>query len=179
MAQNAPANTQPTRDIAVTYRVTSPWEPTHEMRMAWSITQGKLRVERPPGGREWTLLDQNTGSAVTVMEAERMIVTIPSSAAAAMTQTLPADARFMRKGAAHVAGAACTEWEVTAPQGQSTICMTEDGAVLRSAFDEGTDLFRMEATSVQYSPPPALFTVPQGFRKMPGGTAPAVQRQGR
>lgn len=176
MAQTMPAHTQPTRDVAVTYRVTSPWEPAHEMRMAWSVAAGKLRVDKPPGGREWMLLDRRAGSAVTVMEGQRMVMTIPSSAAAAMAQTVPEDARFARRGAAQVAGTACTEWAVSAPQGQSMICLTEDGAMLRSTFGEGADLFRMEAIAVQYAPPAALFVVPQGFSEMPGGAAPPGRR---
>lgn len=170
-AQNAPANLRPTRDVAITYRVTSPSEPSHEVRMAWSVSTGKLRVESPPGGGEWTLLDQGAGSAVVVMDAQRMTMTIPSSAAAAMTQMIPAGARFARKGPAQVAGTACTDWEVTVPQGTSTICMTEDGAMLCSTGGTGDDLFLMEAISVGYGPPPALFTVPQGYREMPGSDA--------
>jgi ribosomal silencing factor RsfS len=175
MAQNAPANLRPTRDVAVTYRVTSSWEPTHQMRMAWAAAARKMRVEKL-GEREWTLLDQNAGSAVTVMEAQRMIMTVPSSTAAAMIQTIQADARFARKGTTQVAGTSCTDWEVTVPQGKSVVCITEDGVMLRSvATAEEEDAFRMEATSVQYSPPPTFFIVPQGYRQMPGGNTPPAR----
>jgi hypothetical protein len=162
-AQNAPANLRPTRDVAVTYRLTEASEPPQEMRMAWSVAAGKLRVD-PPGGGEWMLLDQRAGSAVVVMDAQRTTMTIPSSAAAAMEQIVPANAQFARKGTAQVAGTSCTEWEVTAPQGTGTICITNDGVMLRSVAGPQDEIFRMEATSVQYGPPPALFAVPQGYR---------------
>jgi hypothetical protein len=133
------------------------------MRMAWSVATGKLRVDLPGGG-EWMLLDQKAGSAVVVMDAQRTTRTVPSSAAAAMEQIVPANAQFARKGSAQVAGTSCTEWEVTALQGTGTICMTNDGVVLRSVSGPQDEIFRMEATSVWYGPPPALFAVPQDYR---------------
>lgn len=179
LAQSAPANLRPTRDIEVTYRVTSSWEPTHEMRMAWSASTGKMRMEKL-GDREWFLLDRNAGTAVTVSDAQRMVTTIPASTAAAMAQTIPAEARFTRRGSAQVAGTACTEWEMTVPQGRSMLCLTTDGAMLRSAAVPGDEAdFRMEAISVRYDPPPAIFAVPQGYRETPGADTPPARRPAR
>ncbi|WP_458097537.1 hypothetical protein [Roseomonas sp. WA12] len=164
VAQTAPP-LRPTRDVDVTYRVTSDWEPTHDLRMAWGVSAGKMRMEKLGGG-EWYLLDVNARSAVTVVDAQRTVTTMPFSAA--MTQPIPADARFARRGSAQVAGTACTEWEVTVPQGRSVICVTADGVMLRSAAAAGEEVsFRMEAISVRYDPPAAVFTVPQGYRRTP------------
>ena len=84
-----------------------------------------------------------------------------------MGRLMPPGARFTRRGMAQVAGTACMEWEVTVPQGQTMICLTENGVMLRSVAGTGEDSYRMEATSVQYNPLPALFVVPQGYRERP------------
>ena len=50
-AQNAPTITRPNRDIVVTYRTIEPSGLPAEMRMAWSVAAGTLRVDLP-GSRE-------------------------------------------------------------------------------------------------------------------------------
>ncbi|MBI0536362.1 DUF4412 domain-containing protein [Roseomonas sp. KE2513] len=184
-AQGAPANIRPTRDVAVTYRLGGmPGQPNagpQEMRMSWSITEGKQRVD-PPGGMGWMLIDRRANSAVMVMEPQRMVLTLPADAAAAMSQDAPPNARFTRKGTAQVAGLSCQEWDVAVPQGTSTICVTEDGVMLRAAspLPDGSGTSRLEATEVRYGAQDATrFRVPDGFQTMqmptqpPGGAQPS------
>jgi hypothetical protein len=182
LAQGAPANMTPTRDVSVTYRVSGlPGVQGDEMRMAWSISDGKQRID-PPGGMGWMLIDRRAGSAMMVMDAQRMVMTLPAQAAASMTQSMPPDARFTRKGTARVAGQSCTEWDVTMPDMRSTVCMTDDGVMLRSQMElpQNGGTSRMEATEVRYGAQEAgRFQVPQGYQpmQMPGqiqGAAPGV-----
>jgi hypothetical protein len=178
LAQNAPANIRPTRDVAVTYSIASPGSSQpQEIRMAWLVSEQKVRVE-PQGSPGWMLLDRRAGSATMVMDAQRMIMHLPSQAATAMTQDAPEGATFVRRGTGRVAGQPCTEWQVTTPQGQSVSCLTEDGVLLRSVTNlpQNRGTGRMEATAVSYAAQDAArFRVPADYRPMqaPGTPAPA------
>ncbi|MBP0494265.1 hypothetical protein [Roseomonas indoligenes] len=168
-----PAQLRPTRDVTVTYRMvgvtgTAP----QEVRMAFSPSTGKQRVD-PPGGVGWMLIDRRANSAVMVMDAQRMTMAMPQEAVAAMTQEMPAGATFRVKGNATIAGTACTEWEMTAGTAKGTSCITDDGVLLRTAATapDGTNVV-MEATQVTYGPvDPARLTVPSGYNamQMPNG----------
>ena len=177
LAQDAPPAMRPTRDVAVTYRLAGmpAGAAPQEMRMQWSVSTGKQRVE-PPGRQGWMLIDQGAGSAVMVMDAQRVVLTLPAEAAAAMTQGVPANAQFARKGTAQIAGQSCTEWDLTVPQGASTVCMTSDGVMLRAVTtmpDGGSS--RLEATEVRYGTQEAArFQVPQGYQTMAMPTPPAA-----
>ncbi|WP_419897049.1 DUF4412 domain-containing protein [Roseomonas sp. USHLN139] len=180
-AQTAPS-LRPTRDVAVTYKMVGgpavPGAPAgQEIRMAWSAATGKQRVD-PPGGMGWMLIDRQANTAVMVMEQQRSIMTMPPATVAQMTQEMPADARFTRKGSATVAGTACTEWDVVTSQVNTTLCVTDDGVMLRAVGQapNGGGPRGMEATEVRYAPQEAArFTVPADYKplqlgQMPGAT---------
>jgi hypothetical protein len=172
-----PANMRPTRDVTVTYRMSGvAGAPPQETRMAFSASTGKQRID-PPGNTGWMLIDRRANSAVMVMDAQRMAMTLPAATAAAMNQEAPAGATFTRKGSATVAGTACTEWEVTVGQVRGTNCMTDDGVMLRtvSTAPNGNTV-TMEATQVTYGAiDPARLSVPAGYttQQMPTGAPPA------
>ncbi|MBU8539511.1 DUF4412 domain-containing protein [Falsiroseomonas tokyonensis] len=179
MAQ--PTNMQPTRDVSVTYRMNSPpgagggAAAPQELRMAFSASTGRQRVD-PPGGMGWMLIDRRANTAVMVMDAQRAIMAMPPATVAAMTQGVPAGASFTRQGTATVAGTTCTEWNMTAPQGSGTSCITEDGVLLRASATPpgGTATMVMEATQVTYGPVDAArLTVPEGYSTMQMPTAPS------
>ncbi|MBE9607286.1 DUF4412 domain-containing protein [Acetobacteraceae bacterium H6797] len=171
---------QPTRDVAVTYKMVGPATPgapgPQEIKMAWDVSEGRQRVD-PPGGTGWMLIDRKANSAVMVMEQQRMIMTMPPATVAQMTQQTPPDARFTRKGTATVAGTQCTEWEVVTPQVTSNICVTTDGVMLRAMGEmpNGGGTRGMEATEVKYGAQEASrFTVPQGYQQMQMGQVPGA-----
>ncbi|MBP0495975.1 hypothetical protein [Roseomonas indoligenes] len=169
MAQNAPPATLPTRDVAVTYRALGNGAPPEPFRMAWSVADGKQRVD-PPGGMGWMLVDRKAGTAVMVMDAQRMLMPMPSQAVRALTQSVPEGVRFERRGTATIAGLGCTEWAASGPQGQGVACLTEDGVTLR-ATGQGPNGQQggIEATEVRYgTQDPAHFQVPQGYQTMQG-----------
>lgn len=172
-----PANMRPTRDVTVTYRMTGlAGAPPQEMRMAFSASTGKQRID-PPGNTGWMLVDRRANTAVMVMDAQRMAMAMPPATVAAMSQEAPAGATFTRKGTATVAGTSCTEWEVTVGQVRGTNCMTDDGVMLRtvSTAPNGAAV-TMEATQVTYGTiDPARLSVPAGYttQQMPTGAPPA------
>lgn len=168
-----PANLRPTRDVTVTYRMTGlAGMPPQETRMAFSVSTGKQRVD-PPGNTGWILIDRQANSAVMVMDAQRMVVTMPPATVAAMNQEAPAGATFTRKGRATVAGTACTEWEMALGQVRGTNCMTDDGVLLRSvSTGPNGAAVTMEATQVTYGAiDPARLSVPAGYtaQQLPAG----------
>lgn len=173
-----PTNMRPTRDVAVTYRMSGmAGMAPQDIKMAFSPSTGKQRVD-PPGGMGWMLIDQKASSAVMVMDAQRMTMAMPPETVAAMTQAVPAGTTFTRKSSASVAGTACTEWDmVIAGGGKGTSCITDDGVLLRTvtAAPNGT-VVTMEATKVTYGPvDPASLTVPTGYTAMQmPPTAPAT-----
>jgi hypothetical protein len=174
-----PANMRPTRDVTITYRMSGlAGTPPQETRMAFSASTGKQRVD-PPGGAGWILIDRRANSAVMVLDAQRMAMTLPPAAVAAMNQDAPAGATFTRKGTATVAGTACTEWEIAIGQMRGTNCMTDDGVMLRTASTapDGTAV-TMEATQVTYGViDPARLAVPAGYttQQMPTGAPPPAR----
>ncbi|MBC9207953.1 hypothetical protein IBL26_14000 [Roseomonas aerophila] len=173
-----PANVRPTRDVSVTYRMSGfAGAPPQDMRMAFSPSTNKQRVD-PPGGMGWMLIDRGANTAVMVMDAQRAIMTMPPATVAAMSQEIPPGATFTRKGNATIAGNTCTEWEMVAGQARGTSCFTDDGVLLRTVTSAPNGAaVTMEATQVTYGTiEPAQLTVPQGYTAMPmpGGAAPGA-----
>jgi hypothetical protein len=171
-AQTAPQVT-PTRDVAVTYRVTGAG-PVQSMRWSWLTGEQMMRmdIEGSPG---WLLINLRDESAVVVMEPQRMAMRVPREQAAMMgPNRLRESGRFTRLGTATVAGLACTTWRVEAAEGSGEACITGDGVLLRGSGGQGQG--NLEATEVRYGGLDAgRFRVPDGVRVMdmpagaPGG----------
>lgn len=174
-AQDAPRMT-PSRDVAVTYRITADGGP-QSVRWSWLTGQQLMRMD-VDGGPGWLLLNMRDQSAVMVMEAQRMAMRLPREQAAMMhPDSLRAGARFTRVGTATVAGVGCTTWRVDSPEGSGEACITEDGVLLRGRGGQGQG--QLEATEVRYGGLDAgRFRVPDGIRVMempagvPGGAPP-------
>ncbi|HEY4250015.1 MAG TPA: hypothetical protein VGM87_02390 [Roseomonas sp.] len=167
---------RPTRDVTVTYRMSGVAGAPQELRMAFSPSTGRQRVD-PPGGAGWLLIDRQAHTAVMVMDAQRATMAMPPATVAAMSQEVPPGATFTRKGSATVAGTACTEWEMAVGAVHGTNCLTDDGVLLRAvtAAPNGVSV-TMEATQVTYGPiDPARLTVPAGYTagQMPSVIPPA------
>ena len=178
-AQDKPS-LRPTRDVAVSYKMlgqdTAGAAAPQQVLMAWNVAEGKQRVE-PPGGMGWMLIDRKGNSAVMIMEQQKMVMTMPPASVAQMTQEMPPDARFTRKGTQTVAGTSCTVWDVVTSQANSTLCVTDDGVLLRAAGEapNGGGTRGLEATEVKYGPQDAArFTVPPGYQQMQVGQTPGA-----
>ncbi|MCX7685923.1 MAG: DUF4412 domain-containing protein [Acetobacteraceae bacterium] len=177
-AQTAPQVT-PTRDVAVTYRVSGAG-PVQSMRWSWLVSEQLMRLDMP-GGPGWMLINTREDTAFVVMEQQRMVMRVPREQAAMLgPNALRENTRFTRLGSATVAGLACTTWRVESPQGEGEACITEDGVLLRGRGRGGQG--DLEATEVRYGrPDPAMFRLPEGLRvvELPGGPPPGSPAQRR
>jgi hypothetical protein len=155
----------PTRDVAVTYRVTGGPQPLNEMSMSWHAAQQLMRVDLP-GGLGFMVADQQNQRGFMVMEAQRMVMDVPMGQAASHIQAFQ-NARFTRVGQDRVADTACTVWRYEGPSQNGTACITEDGVMLRSDTAAQGRQVRMEAIRIAYGPQPlARYQRPQGYQAM-------------
>lgn len=167
----------PTRDVAVTYRMTGGPQPGMEMTMSWLAAGQLMRVDMP-GGMGFMVADQANQRGFMVMEAQRMIMDVPMAQAAGHMQAMQ-NARFTRGGNETIAGTSCTVWRFEAPQQNGTACITADGVMLRSQSSVSNQQVTMEAVRVAYgAQDPSRYQRPQGYQQMqmpqvpPGAGAP-------
>ena len=171
-AQQAPANLRPTRDVVVdiTTTVQGPGRTeTIAGRAAWLVAEDLVRIETQ-GVPGWTLLDRKRGRAVMVMDDRRAVVPLPPAMAALVLREVPSDVPFSRQGTDAVAGHDCVDWRVALPHGDSVICLTADGVMLRwapavqNSVAPGTSMSKVEATAISYrAQDPARFRIPPGY----------------
>jgi len=147
----------PTRDVDITYDVTRPDQPPIRERRRW-LAEGHLRrVDGPdksstifdPTKNEVTLLNPKTRSF-------RKLDGVPRR---------PADpqkgAVLTRGGETVIAGLHCVDWSWTEDTDTHTVCVTEDGVLLRLIINGRTIL---QARSVTYGKQPVeLFQIPHGY----------------
>jgi hypothetical protein len=176
---------KPTRDVSVTYRVTSGGPGAgQEMRMSWLIAEQKLRVDLP-GGIGWSLVDEAAKKMSMVMDAQRMVMEMPmqNEAGAQIIPTKPPEsARFTRGATVTVAGLSCTIWRYEDGGNRGEACITTDGVMLRSQGTAEGRSGALEATQVTYgAQDPARFRLPQGYQamQMPGGAPSSSGRPPR
>jgi hypothetical protein len=163
-AAERPANLQPTRDVAVSYRVTGPEQ--GEMRVTFSAAAEAIRTDYagfgPPGP---VIADIRNRRVVMLLEDQRMArIHLLSEPEIRTFREPEPGTRFTRLGTERIAGHACTLWRITPAMPGAppvTMCLTEDGVMLRT--EEGEQ--RAEAVQVTYAPQdPALFRIPQGWQ---------------
>ncbi len=183
LAANLPAWAQdrpamfPTRDVAVTYRVTAEGQPPGEMRMAWLAARQLMRMDMP-GGQGWIVMDAAGGSAFMAMEGQRMIMDMPASGVSA--RMMPsATARFTREGPARIANTDCVNWRMEERGEITRLCMTADGVMLRTESLSGLGPGRglLEASSISFGAQDAArFQRPAGYQsqQLPPGMSGAA-----
>jgi hypothetical protein len=169
----------PTRDVAVTYRVTGPATSgagqLPELTMSWLASAAMLRMDIPGFG--WTVVDQRNNRAFSVMEQMRMIMDVPPGQVLPGTG-LPPGATFQRGATEAVAGLSCTVWTYQDREGNGRACITADGVMLRGEGTRGGQSGGLEALRVAYGPQdPARFQRPQGYQtmQMPQGAMPGAR----
>ncbi|MBP0446292.1 hypothetical protein J8J14_16080 [Roseomonas sp. SSH11] len=166
---------QPSRDVAVTYRVSGAGPEAREMRVAWLASAGLSRME-PPGAPGWILVERQPARATMVVDSQLTFMRLPPHLAAGMALDLPAGAELARAGEDRVAGQPCTIWQAGRAHGRARLCVTADGLLLRSVspLPHGGEN-RLEAVSVRYGAQDAArFRIPQGYsaRTAPGPLIP-------
>lgn len=134
------------------------------------------RIEVTTGeGASTIIANGDTGESYVLTTQGGRTMAIRASGVDAASFTDPADAwqgelaeDATRTGTCSVAGETGAEWtKTTEADGADTVCVTDDGIVLRAA-DDGRVVW--ETTSVQRGAQPAnLFTLPEGVQVMDFG----------
>jgi hypothetical protein len=183
MAQTGAAGpvVAPTRDVAVTYRMTG--KEAGELRVSWLAAEQKMRMETPKGV---FIQDGRENRDILLMPEQRMFVIATSDQrrGGGFWFARPGDA-VTREGADRVAGSDCTVWRIEArrenPDREPRVrraCVTADGVPLR-VVEEGAERQSTVATRVEYErQDPAQFRVPEGYRPFdPNAFAPPQGRR--
>lgn len=166
LAQNAPAQLWPTRDVAVTYTARGGREAPRTVQAAWLAAERRLRVE-PPEAPGWVLVDLPRGQAMMVMDSMRTAMQLPDEQKLPLTGGLPPGTTMTPAGSATVAGHRCDIWRVSNPDGQGTVCLTRDGVLLRAQGKHEGKQGMLEATAVSYTrQDPARFRLPPEYRSV-------------
>lgn len=154
----------PTRDVAVTYRVSGQGQGA-ELTMQWSAAQRLMRMNMP-GGVGYMVADHQNQRGFMVMEAMRTIMDVPMQQAAGAQQAME-NANFTRGGTEKIAGTDCTVWRYQGRDQTGEACITADGVMLRAQGAAQGQQGRMEAVRVAYgTQDPAQFQRPQGYQTM-------------
>jgi hypothetical protein len=163
-AQDHPAY-MPTRDVAITYRLSSDRPSVPKVAAAhFSAGSQKLRLDDPSSG-VYAVIDRAERKMMLVMPKQRSFSWLPFDEKLASGFVLNDSMTFRRTGIDTVANHRCTTWDVTSPNATGSVCITDDGVLLRGEGHDkkGTDA-GLEATQVTYAPQPAsLFKAPAGF----------------
>ena len=159
----------PTRDVAVTYRMTVGRE-AGELRVSWLAAEQKMRLETPKGV---FIQDGRENRDTILMTEQRMFVTGTSDRRRGQGLSLaePGDT-VAREGTDRVAGHECAVWRIEAKKEDADdeaqvkrACVTADGVPLRVVEGEGEERRTTVATKVEYArQDPAQFGVPEGYR---------------
>jgi hypothetical protein len=157
----------PTRDVAVTYRITTGESEggPHEASLAFSAALLKLHAE--VGGMGAMIIDVRQRSMVIVMTQQHMAMRLPAGDQIDRAMAYGGDGSVVRVGTDRVAGYPCTVWRFTGKDGSGTGCLTDDGVPLRGQSNDARNKGGFEAIRVAYGPQPAsLFEVPAGVKTM-------------
>lgn len=155
----------PTRDVAVTYRVSGGQVQGAEMTMLWSAAQRLMRMNMP-GGMGYMIADHQNQRGFMVMEPTRMIMDVPMDQAAGYQRDLE-NARFTRGATMKIAGQDCTVWRYQGQGQGGEACITGDGVMLRASGNAQGQQGTIEAINVTYGPQDAAqFRRPQGYQSM-------------
>lgn len=158
---------QPSRDHAITYRIEHEGR-VAEMRVFYSAATRRQRVEMPEGDVAM-IHDLPANRMLMLNEQLRMAMEMPVNAAEGQPMlAVPDDMTLTRTGADTVAGHRCTRYRA-AQRGadRGTVCVTDDGILLRADLTQGGRRGLMEATALSLAAQPAsLFEVPPGWQTM-------------
>jgi hypothetical protein len=164
---------QPSRDYAATYRMESEGKAA-EIRVFYSAASRRQRVETAEGGM--AMIHDIPGNRMLMLNAQnRMAMELPGNVGPGQQNMLnvPDDMTLTRTGTATVAGHRCTTYRaMQAGVERGTVCVTDDGILLRADFQQGERRGTMQATALSLdSQPASLFQVPEGWQvtQMPQG----------
>lgn len=161
----------PTREASVLYRISARDNQVIEVRITTLPDAVAMRIDMPD--RTYMLVNQAEHRMAMVVPEELMVMDLPYQAGVQDQFLLNNRMKFTRRGVDTVATVHCTSWDVLLDGNHATVCVTDEGVLLRSvSVDADGKRNTIEAISVSYTPAPASdFLPPQGFDHMagPGG----------
>jgi len=166
----------PSREASVLYRVTNADAAPIEVRTTIAAGGSPMRLDMPD--RTYMIVDPAAHSMAMVVPDEQMVVELPYQDGPQTHFQLNDRMRFTRRAPGTVAAVRCTMWDVVVDKTRGTMCISDDGIMLRSSgIDETGRRNLIEAVSVSYAPAAAdEFAAPADFSRMvatPDGPVPA------
>lgn len=153
----------PTRDVSVSYSLTSAGQAPQTLQLSYNAAQELARISSDYG--YYVLANLPAGQAQMVVPALHAVVQAPDFSA--LTKELfnaENNARFTPRGTGHYAGLDCKLYEVADQSGSARVCLTSDGVVLRFIGHDPHGDADVTALSVTYAPQPASnFELPDGL----------------
>ena len=157
----------PTREASVLYRVVNAGAAAVEVRVTAEAGGSPMRLDLPD--RTYMLVDQAARSIAVVVPEEQMVLDVPYGDGPQTYFQLNDRMRFTRRAPATVATVRCTVWDVAVDKARGTMCISDDGILLRSSgTDEAGRRNLIEAVSVSFAPASAgEFVPPADFSRVP------------
>lgn len=156
----------PSRESSVLYRLTKAGTVPSEVRVTTRPGGSPLRLDMED--RTYMLLNQTARSMQIVIPDEQTVVELPYQPPPQTPFQLNERMRFTKRAPDTLAGVRCNNWDVVLDKSRGTVCVTEDGILLRStSTDEAGRRNLIEAVSVSYAPaPPNEFTPPADYERV-------------
>jgi hypothetical protein len=175
-APDHPALT-PTREASVLYRVVNAGAAPVEVRVTAEAGGSPMRLDLPD--RTYMLVDKAAQRIAVVVPEEQVVLDVPFQDGPQTYFQLNDRMRFTRRAPVTVAAVRCTVWDVVVGNARGTMCISDDGILLRSSgLDAAGQRNLIEAVSVSFAPAgPNEFVPPADFSRMtagPNGPVPAA-----
>ena len=155
-AAEQPPHLLPTRDVDIIYEVTLSSQPRIRERVRFLAAELLERVDGPH--KSTTIFDRRSHEVTILSDANRTFLKLNMPR---QPQEPEPEATLKHGNESVVAGLHCIEWSWTEDLETRTVCLTEDGVLLRFLIDSKTV---SEARSVSYRRQSVeLFQVPSGY----------------
>jgi len=163
----------PTREASVLYRVVNAGAAPVEVRVTAEAGGSPMRIDLPD--RTYMLVDKAAQRMAVVVPEEQTVLEVPFGDGPQSYFQLNDRMRFTRRAPGTVAAVRCTTWDVAVDNARGTMCISDDGIMLRSSgLDRAGQRNVIEAVSVSFAPAgPNEFVPPADFSRMaPGPNGP-------
>ena len=168
-AQPAPAERPPVvpaRDAIIGYHLAPATGEPIDVRVAVRAGGRVMRLDLPD--TSYMIATPGNRSVTMVVQLERTALDLPWTDGPQSLFLLDDRMRFTRKAEATVAGQRCTVWDTAIERARSTVCVTNDGLVLRSTSQDPLGRRNLiEAFGVRFgSLAEADYTVPVDYERL-------------
>jgi len=161
----------PTGDVTVEYTVMEldrPGEPprARPLKVWWAKGGVEMRIQMQDQPY-YVVLNRDSKKALMVLLDQRGYVETPYDPNRQTGFTVPSNVPLVRGRNDVVAGYTCTLWHAKIGAGDGSLCVTDDGVLLKAEAFNDIHAGDLVATSVIYGPVPEdVFAPPPTFRKL-------------